>query len=237
MKESSLLQSFFTFLGAEDLIERSCLVMTPSSFAPYKLIADFLRSTRLCPQVFLPFVGTIVDHIVRSTNLRGQEYRVLNYRSGDWNIGGSVEDLLRAGMGSCVFLPFNASYPLSVALSPAEWQVLLDICIRRRHLIWLDVNFFGLCESVEADAAALRAILHSSPCVVSCSLQRSFGLHLQDAGCVICVCESPKEAANVRQTLQRCASELWGAEPLFMKAVVTRVLSDSSLREKWYGLE
>ena len=208
--------------------------MTPSSFAPYKLVADFLRSTRLCPQVLLPFAGTIVDHIVRYTNLRGREYRVLNYRSGDWNIAGTVEDLLQAGMGSCVFLPFNGSYPLSVALSSNEWQVLLDICVNRHHLVWLDVNCFCLCDSVTADAESLRSILHASPCVVSCGLQRSFGLHLQDAGCVLCVCESPKEASNVRRMLQRCASELWGEEPLFMEAVVNRVLSDGSLREEWY---
>lgn len=87
---------------------------------------------------------------------------------------------------------------------------VVDICIRRRHLIWLDVNCFGLCESVEADTAALRA--HSALVAMCGQLQfaASFGLHLQDAGCVICVCESSKEAANVRQTLLRCASELMG---------------------------
>lgn len=76
---------------------RVALQCTPSSFATYKLIADFLHFTMLCPQVFLPFVGNPIEHVVRHSGHRGSEYRMMNYRTGNWNIGGTMEDLLLAG--------------------------------------------------------------------------------------------------------------------------------------------
>lgn len=213
-----------------DLATLQC---TPSSFAPYKLIADFLRFTMLCPQVFLPFVGNPIERVVRHCGHRGGEYRLLNHRTGDWNLGGTMEDLLLAGKGSCFFVPFNGSYPYSVSLSPNEWKRISEVCHERNHLLWVDINNFGLCNSITYDQECLRSILASgATCILSIGFRRSFGLYEQDLGCVVCIGDNRE---NTGLTLRRCASELWLSEPLLMKCIVNEVLSDSKLQAEWLG--
>lgn len=213
-----------------DLATLQC---TPSSFAPYKLIADFLRFTMLCPQVFLPFVGNPIERVVRHCGHRGGEYRLLNHRTGDWNLGGTMEDLLLAGKGSCFFVPFNGSYPYSVSLSPNEWKRISEVCHERNHLLWVDINNFGLCNSITYDQECLWSILASgAACILSIGFRRSFGLYEQDLGCVVCIGDNRE---NTGLTLRRCASELWLSEPLLMKCIVNEVLSDSKLQAEWLG--
>ena len=210
---------------------RVALQCTPSSFATYKLIADFLHFTMLCPQVFLPFVGNPIEHVVRHSGHRGSEYRMMNYRTGNWNIGGTMEDLLLAGKGSCFLVPFNGTYPNSVSLSPNEWKHISEVCHDRNHLLWLDINNFGLCNSIDYDQECLQTILASGvSCIMSIGLRRSFGLYMQDLGCVGTIGDNKE---NIGLSLRRCASELWYSEPVLVKCIINEVLSDSNLRSEW----
>ena len=222
------------------LLQRSCVVTTSSSFATYRLIAEFLRFTRLCPQVFLPFCGNSIEHVVRYGGLRGTQYRVFDHRTGDWQLGGTCEDLLLAGTNSCFLLPFNGSAPFSIHLRPQEWRQITDICRERHHLLWLDVNLFGLAGSPEGwqdQLHCMQTILESgATCILSLSLEHSLGLYGNDLGLVVCVDgedEVNTSISAVEATLQRCSWELGVNGSRWMEQVVGRVFGSPMLIADW----
>ena len=202
------------------LLDRSCMVATATSFSTYRLIAEFLRATRVCPQVFLPFCDNSVEHIIRHVGLRGTQYRLFNHRTGDWQFGGTCEDLLLAGKNACFLIPFNGSLPFSVQLSPNEWEQIATICCERNHLLWLDVNMFGLAGTAhhwERELQCMDAILQSGvTCIISLGLEHTLGLYGNDLGLVLCVdgcSSSSSQLLALENTLRRCSWELGIASP------------------------
>lgn len=65
---------------------------------------------------------------------------------------------------------------------------------------------------------------------MSIGLRRSFGLYMQDLGCVVTIGDNKE---NIGLSLRRCASELWYSEPVLVKCIINEVLSDSNLRSEW----
>jgi len=237
----------FTFLlgkssglsSSPSLLDRSCMIATATSFSSYRLIAEFLRFTRLCPQVFLPFSGNSTEHIIRRIGLRGTQYRLFNHRTGDWQLGGMCEDLLLAGKNSCFLVPFNGSLPFSVQLSPQEWEQITAICRKRSHLLWLDVNMFGLAGSAhhfDRELQCMNTILQSGvACILSIGLEHTLGLYGNDLGLVLCVDESSSSShlSTLENTLRRCGWELGITAPLWMERVVYHMMDSPSLLDDW----
>ena len=225
--------------SSPSLLDRSCMVATATSFSTYRLIAEFLRTTRICPQVFVPFCGNSVEHIIRHVGLRGTQYRLFNHRTGDWQFGGTCEDLLLAGRNSCFLVPFNGSLPFSVQLSPKEWEQITSICCERNHLLWLDINMFGLAGSAhhwERELQCMHTILQSGvTCVISLGLEHPLGLYGNDLGLVLCIddCSSSSQLPALENTLRRCSWELGITSPSWMERVVYHMMDSPSLLTDW----
>ena len=88
----------------------------------------------------------------------------------------------------------------------------------------------------DRDAQAIRVFLDDGHQIgLSQSYAKNMGLYGQRVGCLSLVCSSTDEATRVESQLKSIARPMYSNPPMHGALIVTKILSDASLKTQWYG--
>jgi len=129
---------------------------------------------------------------------------------------------------SVVLLHACCHNPTGVDLSAAQWEQVVGV-VRERDLVpFIDFAYQGFGESIEADAAAVRAVTGAGlPCVISSSFSKSFSLYRERVGAITFVTADAEESKRVTSQVKRTIRSSHGGQ------LVAMVLGSAELRQKW----
>jgi aromatic-amino-acid transaminase len=135
---------------------------------------------------------------------------------------------------SIVLLHACCHNPTGVDLSAAQWQQVVSVARERELLPFIDFAYQGFGESIEADAAAVRAFTGAGlPCVISSSFSKSFSLYRERVGAITFITADADEAKRVTSQVKRTIRTNYSSPSSHGGQLVALVLGSAELRQKW----
>jgi aromatic-amino-acid transaminase len=135
---------------------------------------------------------------------------------------------------SVVVLHACCHNPTGVDISPAQWNEVVQACVERNLIPFLDIAYQGFGDGIDPDAAAVRQFAQTGlDFLVSSSFSKSFSLYGERVGALSIVSADKEEASRVLSQLKRVVRTNYSNPPTHGGAVVAAVLADPALRAQW----
>jgi aromatic-amino-acid transaminase len=135
---------------------------------------------------------------------------------------------------SIVLLHACCHNPTGADLIGSQWQEVAAICKEKNLVPFLDMAYQGFADSIEEDAAAVRAFTEAgTQFVVSSSFSKNFSLYGERVGALSIITASKEEAARVGSQVKRVIRTNYSNPPTHGGALVADVLGSPELRALW----
>ncbi|WJV24455.1 MULTISPECIES: amino acid aminotransferase [Pseudomonas] len=214
---------------------RVATIQTVGGSGAIKVGADFLRQWLPEAQVWVSDPTWENHHAL----FAGAGFTVNRYPWYDANTGGVRFDALCQAFEalpsrSVVLLHPCCHNPTGADISPAQWDVLTTILLKRELVAFLDTAYQGFGDGMEQDSYAIRSMAQSGvPMLVSNSFSKIFSLYGERVGGLSVVCTDATEASQVHGQLKATVRRNYSSPPCHGAQLVAGVLGDSALRQQW----
>ena len=136
--------------------------------------------------------------------------------------------------GDIVVLHACCHNPTGVDLTLAQWEKVIGVVKARNLLPLLDLAYQGFADSLDADAAAVRAFTKACPAVfVASSFSKSLSLYGERVGACSIVTENAEQAAKVLSQIKRVIRTNYSNPSTHGGQAVAMVLTTPELRKQW----
>ncbi len=136
--------------------------------------------------------------------------------------------------GAVVLLHACCHNPTGVDLTMPQWEKVIEVVKARNLVPFLDIAYQGFAESLDADAAAVRAFTKACPAVfVSSSFSKSLSLYGERIGSCSVVTASKDEAAKVLSQIKRVIRTNYSNPSSHGGQTVASVLTSTELHQQW----
>jgi aromatic-amino-acid transaminase len=150
------------------------------------------------------------------------------------NFAGMLASLAALPERSIVVLHACCHNPTGVDISSAQWAEVVQACVARNLIPFLDIAYQGFGDGIDADASAVRQFAQSGlDFLISSSFSKSFSLYGERVGALSVVSANKDEAARVLSQLKRVVRTNYSNPPTHGGAVVAAVLANPTLRAQW----
>jgi aspartate aminotransferase len=144
------------------------------------------------------------------------------------------EALEKIPAGDLVLLHGCCHNPCGVDLSPAEWDQVTDITLRRGFTPFVDLAYLGLGVGLDEDAYGVRKLASAVPeLIVASSCSKNFGVYRERVGALSLMLETPEQADVVFGQAQNVARGVYSMPPNYGAALVGRILRDPAATAAW----
>jgi len=137
-----------------------------------------------------------------------------------------LEDLENAEDESIFIFHLCAHNPTGFDPSPAQWETIMEIALRKNHFCAFDSAYQGLASGdLDKDAYALRLFAQNTDriCLFQ-SFSKNFGLYGERAGCLSFVCNNTRESEIVSSRIKEIAQRMYFTPPINGARIVDTVL-------------
>ena len=111
---------------------------------------------------------------------------------------------------------------------------LWGIGIHRKLIPFIDIAYQGFANGLEADAFGVRHFMQQVPeMIVSSSCSKNFALYRDRVGSLSIVSRDGAASATVRSQALNIVRTMYSMPPDHGAAVVSHILTDTSLRKEW----
>lgn len=164
-------------------------------------------------------------------------YRYYDAATISLDLDGMLTSLEALEPGTPVLFQVVAHNPTGIDPRPADWRLIVDTCVRKKLLPFLDSAYIGFASGcLETDAGPIRLFAESGlEFLVATSYSKNMGLYAERAGALTVVCGSAEVASNVLSQLKAYVRLAYSMPPKHGAAIVQRVLEDPDLTEMWMG--
>lgn len=136
--------------------------------------------------------------------------------------------------GTLVLLHGSCHNPTGADLTPAQWQSVADLMVRRRLVPFLDLAYQGLGLGLDEDAAGLRLLCERLPeALIAVSCSKNFGLYRERVGALLVLAETPAAAGIAMSHMQGLARRMYSMPPDHGGAIVAEIFADPALYASW----
>ena len=179
---------------------------------------------------------TWVNHIplIGGAGLTLREYPYYDPATHAVNGSAMLDALEQAGPGDVVLLHACCHNPTGADLSPAHWDAIAELALRRGFTPYVDMAYQGLGDGLAEDAYGVRKLAATVPemlLAVSCS--KNFGIYRERTGMLMLLSESTSHVAAVQSQAMAAARQIWSMPPAHGASVVSTILGDAALRADW----
>jgi aspartate/tyrosine/aromatic aminotransferase len=209
---------------------------TLSGTGALRLGAEFVKRYAKEPVVYLstPTWGThnsIMDH----AGVTAKSYKYWDGENRNLNLAGMLADIEAAPDGSIIMLHAAAHNPTGVDPTKEQWDQILTVCEKKKHICWFDSAYQGFATGdLEKDAYAMRKFAQAVlPLLVSQSFAKNFGLYGERVGTFSATCGSQDAVKAVMSQLDILIRNLYSNPPKHGANIVKTVLSDPELYQEW----
>jgi len=211
-------------------------VQTLSGTGALRLGAEFVK--RYAPGVAVyvssPTWGTH-NSIMQHAEVPLKSYRYWDPANRNLNEAGMLEDIENAPEGSIIMLHAAAHNPTGVDPTKEQWDKILEVCKKKKHICWFDNAYQGYATGcLDKDGYATRTFAEAGmQLFVSQSFAKNFGLYGERAGTLSITCGSADEVTNVMSQLDVIIRNLYSNPPKHGMNVVKLVLKNPELEKEW----
>ena len=202
-----------------------------------KVGADFLRRIAPSAEVWISDPSW-ENHraLFENAGLTVNSYPYYDARLKGLDFAAMLRGLATIPASAIVVLHACCHNPTGADLTAEQWTAVRELVTARGLVPFLDMAYQGFAESLDADAAAVRAFAAaSSPVFVSSSFSKSFSLYGERVGALSIVAATVDEAARALSQLKRLVRTNYSNPPTHGGRVVATVLDDPELRGVWEG--
>ncbi len=161
-------------------------------------------------------------------------YRYFDPASNGVDIDGMLADLRTMPARSIVVLHPACHNPTGADLTRDQWNQVIKVVAERGLLPFLDMAYQGFGEGIEEDAYAVNAMVDAGvPLLLSVSFSKTFSLYGERCGALVAVCSDADEARRVLSQMEMAIRANYSSPPTFGGQIITRVLTDTALRQDW----
>lgn len=225
--------------GEDSALLKEGLVATAQTLSgtgALRLGAEFVKRYAPGTSVYIssPTWGTH-NSIMDQAGVPYKSYRYWDAENRNLNLDGMLEDISGAPEGSIIMLHAAAHNPTGVDPTKEEWDQIMEVCLKKKHICWFDSAYQGFATGcLEKDAYALRTFAQNgAPLFVSQSFAKNFGLYGERVGTFSLTCGSPETVKNVMSQLDIIIRNLYSNPPKHGANIVKTVLSDAALYQEW----
>jgi len=209
---------------------------TLSGTGALRLGAEFVKRYAPGATVYIsnPTWGTH-NSIMDQAGVSYKPYRYWDAENRNLNLTGMLEDIEAAPEGSIMMLHAAAHNPTGVDPTKEEWDQIMTVCQKKKHICWFDSAYQGFATGcLEKDAYALRKFAENGlPLFVSQSFAKNFGLYGERVGTFSLTCGSADTVKAVMSQLDVIIRNLYSNPPKHGANIVKTVLSDPALYQEW----
>lgn len=145
-----------------------------------------------------------------------------------------VAFLRRLPEGSIVVLHACCHNPTGNDLDAAQWGTVVDLCVDRKLIPFVDIAYQGFGDGLQEDALAVRLFAQAKrDFFVASSFSKSFSLYGERVGAMTIVCADPADAPQVEALAKRLVRTNYSNPPTHGAAIVESVLQTPALRASW----
>ena len=216
---------------------RAVTVHAPGGTGALRVVGELVKTIGSSPTVWLSN-PTWANHlkIFAAAGLETRSYAYYDPTSRGLDFASMLESLEGSSAGDLVVLHGCCHNPSGVDLSLEQWSSLGEVLARRGVVPLLDFAYHGFVEGTDEDAQAVRQLAESLEEVIICSsFSKNFGLYAERVGAATLVAGSTKQATAVLSQAKQCVRSFYSNPPMHGAAVVTTVLNDAELRQRWEG--
>jgi aromatic-amino-acid transaminase len=143
-----------------------------------------------------------------------------------------LSDLSRTNAGDVVLLHACCHNPTGSNFTVYQWRDLARFCTHRSLLPLVDTAYLGFADTIERDAAGLRALAALCPeTIISTSFSKIFALYSERVGLLSFV--GGREVAEAAASAKAFVRTIYTSPPSHGAHVVSRILADGDLGRRW----
>ena len=214
---------------------RVATVQTVGGSGALKVGADFLK--RYFPEAEVWVSDPTWDNhrvLFAGAGFKVHSYPYFDPQTRGVDFAAMLATLEQVPAGSIILLHPCCHNPTGADLTPAQWDQLIALVVRRDLLPFLDIAYQGFGGTLDEDAYAIRAMAAAGmPFLVSNSFSKIFSLYGERVGGLSVVCEDAQAADRVLGQLKSTIRRNYSSPPAFGAQVVARILRDPLLKADW----
>ena len=140
---------------------------------------------------------------------------------------------------SAILLQPCCHNPTGADPTKEQWKMISSLLKKKKIMPIFDIAYHGFKSSIDDDAYAIRLFAESGhEMLIAYSCSKNFSLYRQRTGALFFLGDTKEVAKNVGTHVKRAIRSNYSNPPSFGKTVVTKVLTDPVLRNRWlYDLE
>ncbi len=217
--------------------KRAITAHTPGGTGGLRVAADYLHKLHPGSAVWLPD-PTWANHgaIFKTAGIETKSYAYFDKAANTVNIDAAIESLKQVAAGDVVLLHGCCQNPTGADPSVEQWNAIADVLAERGALPLIDFAYQGFADSLEEDAAGLRAMARPGAELSVCSsFSMNFGLYSERVGALTFVAGDEATAQTVLSQVKICIRTNYSNPPAHGAGIVTTILNDDALRSQWLG--
>ena len=200
-----------------------------------KVGADFLK--RLNPAAKVLISDPSWDNhraLFANAGFAVENYRYYAAATRSIDFAGMLADLNAAPTGTVVVLHACCHNPTGYDLSPAQWDMVIDVIKAKALTPFLDMAYQGFSQGIAEDGAVIgKFVAAGLDFLVATSFSKSFSLYGERVGALSILCTSKEEASRVLSQLKIVIRTSYSNPPTHGGAIVAGVLANPELRALW----
>lgn len=208
---------------------------TPGGTGALRLAADYLSRQHGNTKIWLSD-PTWDNHpkVFQAAGLACATYPYFDKATNGLAFDAMLAGLAEVKAGDTVLLHACCHNPTGVDPTPEQWQQLAALLRERGALPLIDFAYQGFGRGVDEDAVGVRALADAVDELLICSsFSKNFGLYNERTGALTVKGKRAEEVAAVFSQLKTCARTNYSNPPAHGGAIVTTILSDAELKQRW----
>jgi aromatic-amino-acid transaminase len=217
--------------------DRYCGLQTPGSTGALRLAAELIARANPDARVWLG-APTWVNHhaLMRAAGLQVLAHPFFDQATQTVLFDEMMSALEATRSGDALLLHACCHNPTGAGFTSDQWRVIADLCVRKGLLPLIDIAYQGLGQGLEADAAAMRALLDAVPeALVAASCSKNFGLYRERLGVLWIKGGNGRAALRARANCIKAGRSMWSMPPDHGASVVRTLLESADLTACWHA--
>ena len=214
---------------------RAATSHTPGGTGALRVAADFIKTMYPKAKVWLSD-PTWPNHpsIFEAAGVETANYPYYDAASKSLDFDALLSVLKTVPAGDFVLLHGCCHNPSGMDPDLAQWKAIAGCAQAQGWIPFFDFAYQGLADGVDEDAAGLRAFCGAGAELLVCtSFSKNFGLYCERTGALTLVGATADAAQRAQGHVKRCIRTNYSNPPAHGAAIVTTILNDPELRQRW----
>ena len=172
--------------------------------------------------------------ILKYLGISVEPYRYFDAETRSVDFSAMMADLANANEGDVILLHASCHNPTGMDPTAQQWMEIAKVIENRGIIPFIDNAYQGLANGLSEDAFAIKILKNKvSEMLISSSCSKNFGLYRDRSGTLTIISNDSKNNLSARSHLLKIVRTMCSVPPDHGCAVVSHILNNLKLRERW----